>query len=237
MNNNTVFLLITVYNSESYIADTIKSIIEQTYKNWELVIIDDGSTDKSLEISQYYEYCDSRITVITQNNTGQTQALYNGMQLNNHPYFGWVDSDDILHPLCLQNTVRMLDADVSTGMVYTEHTLIDNTGTHMNISRGDYIPYSPERLLEDFMTFHFRLIRTSVFENIGGICLDENINIVQDYNISLKISEVTKILYCSQILYYYRIHASNITRTKPDKILENVENCKRNALVRRGITK
>lgn len=233
---NKIFLVITVYNSEKYIGETIQSIIDQVYKNWKLVIIDDGSTDNSLDIANNCSINDDRITVIHQENQGQTKALYDAMELNDCPYFGWVDADDILAPFCLSDTVKILDNDVTIGMVYTNHILIDQNGTHMGIGNRCNIPYSSERLLIDFMTHHFRLIRSDVFNSIGGICLDDDIQMVQDYDISLKISEVSKIYHHPKSLYYYRIHGNNITITKPKKIIEKVNIAINNAKVRRGLT-
>jgi cellulose synthase/poly-beta-1,6-N-acetylglucosamine synthase-like glycosyltransferase len=77
---------------------------------------------------------------------------------------GWVDSDDVLAPTALRETVAVFQAQPAVGLVYTNYQVIDEQGHIKYNGRACQIPYSPDRLLLDFMTFHFRLIRRSVFE-------------------------------------------------------------------------
>ena len=108
-------ICIPVYNAERYIVDCIKSVICQTYKNWELVIIDDGSTDKSLSLCSEFEREDSRITVFSQENIGQIRTRLRALTKISGDYTIFLDSDDMLYKDALQilfNIIVDKDSDV-----------------------------------------------------------------------------------------------------------------------------
>jgi hypothetical protein len=149
-------------------------------------------------------------------------------------YFAWVDSDDLLAPETLAITVGILDRSPQVGMVYTDHSLIDDFGSDLGLGARCHIPYSKERLLIDFMTFHFRLIRWEIYERVGGI--DASVPYVQDYDLCLKISEVTEIYHHPQPLYYYRVHPTMISQTQKTDVTVCAAKAVRNALVRRGLS-
>ena len=229
-----VSLVMTVYNREDYLSLALDSILLQTYPHWQLTIWDDGSTDSSPDIAQHYALFDPRISAVKAKHAGQTHGLHAAMIYSVHPYFGWVDSDDLLAPDALAVTVGILDTQPQVGMVYTDHRLIDENGRNLGLGARCQIPYSPERLLIDFMTFHFRLIRREIYNKIGGI--DIEIPHVQDYDICLKISEVAEIYHHPQPLYDYRIHSTMISQTQRAEVTVGAATAVRNALVRRGLS-
>ena len=104
-NDNNVFIsiIIPVFNNESLIGKCIQSIINQTYKNWELIIVDDGSTDNSLYECKKYEDKDSRIKVIHQENQGVSRARYNGFKCAKGKWITFVDSDDTIPEAALES--------------------------------------------------------------------------------------------------------------------------------------
>jgi glycosyltransferase involved in cell wall biosynthesis len=224
----------TVYNRENYLAQALDSILYQTYPHWHLTLWDDGSIDSSPEIAEHYAQLDPRINFIKANHAGQTHSLHAAMMDTEHKYFGWVDSDDLLAPDALAVTVAILDHSSHIGMVYTNHRLIDQSGRDLGLGSRCQIPYSRERLLIDFMTFHFRLIRREIYNQIGGIDID--IPHVQDYDICLKISEIANIYHCPQPLYHYRVHPTMISQTQRAAVTICAAKAVRNALMRRGLS-
>ena len=92
-----ISIIIPVYNVEKYLENCIQSILNQTFKNFELILVDDGSTDKSGEICDKYEKIDSRIKVIHKNNGGLSSARNAGLDIASGKYIGFVDSDDSIH--------------------------------------------------------------------------------------------------------------------------------------------
>src|SRR6516162_2388311 len=90
-----VSVVMPVYNTEAYLADAIGSILAQTFTDWELICVDDGSSDCSLDVLRRYERADSRIRVISRSNTGVARARNEGMALARGRYIAAMDSDDV----------------------------------------------------------------------------------------------------------------------------------------------
>jgi glycosyltransferase involved in cell wall biosynthesis len=231
-----VFLVMTVYNRQTYLPLALDSILGQTYPHWLLTIWDDGSTDSSPEIARRYAQLDHRIQFIAAPHTGRQYALKDAISSNaqNYDYLAWVDSDDLLAPEALAATVAILNHHPTIGMVYTNHWIIDEQGKILGLGARCQIPYSKDRLLIDFMTFHFRLLRREIYHLVGGI--DLTFPQAQDYDICLKISEVTEIYHLQQSLYCYRTHPDNISQTQKEKQVERAGTAVKNALVRRGLS-
>jgi glycosyltransferase involved in cell wall biosynthesis len=229
-----VFLVMTVYNRQNYLPQALDSILGQTYPYWQLTIWDDGSTDSSIEIARKYAEQDPRIQFIEAPHTGRQHALRSAIASHpNYDYLAWIDSDDYVAPETLAKTVAVLDQHSQAGMVYTNHWIVDEQGKVLGLGARCQIPYSPNRLLIDFMTFHFRLIRREIYDLVGGIDLE--FPQAQDYDICLKISEVTTIAHLRQPLYYYRSHPDTISQVQRSKQIERSGTAIRNALVRRGL--
>lgn len=111
-----ISIIVPVYNSEKFLEKCINSIINQTLKDIEIIFINDGSTDKSLDILKSYELKDSRIKVLSQNNTGPSCARNNGLKIAKGEYVGFVDSDDWIDLDFYEKlyiTAKKYDADIS----------------------------------------------------------------------------------------------------------------------------
>ncbi len=229
-----VSLVITVYNREQYLGAAIESVLAQTYSDFELIVWDDGSTDRSLEIAQEYACRDRRVRVVAAPHAGRVPALQAAIAKTTGIYLGWVDSDDLLDPKALEETVAILNAHQSVGMVYTDYLDMDESGQMLGYGYRCQIPYSRERLLLDFMTFHFRLIRRSVFDRVGGI--DDSLDYVEDYDLCLRLSEVTEVRHIRKPLYYYRHHEGSASQQwRIEQVLRS-RAIIRKALKRRGLS-
>lgn len=231
--NHTISLISTVYNRAPFLGHAIDSVLAQTYGNFELLIWDDGSTDGSLEIAQAYAQQDERIRVFAAPHQGRSAALQAVHAEATGDYLGWIDSDDALSPTALEETVTVLKAKPQVGMVYTDYHVMDAQGHLKQKGVRCQIPYSPERLLQDFMTFHFRLIRRTAFEAVGGI--DVSIPVAVDYDLCLRLSEVTKIEHLQRSLYQYRVHAHSISQAEQLRQISWSKESISRALSRRGL--
>jgi len=232
-------LIITVYNRERYLAQAIDSVIAQTYPFWQLTIWDDGSTDDSIYIAKKYARLDSRITVIASEHQGRVKSMQDAVATTSGEYLGFLDSDDYLAPDALRSCVDIVEACASIfddrhldyGMVYSDHYRIDESGRMLSYGTKHFVPYSKERLLDDFMTFHFRLIRRSIYNLVGGV--DLNFPQAQDYDLCLKISEVSEIYHLDKFLYYYRVHPNSISGQQKQQQAERTIAASNNAKNRR----
>ena len=122
-----ISIIVPVYNAELFLANTLESILNQTFKNFELILINDGSTDNSLDICRKYESFDKRIIVIDQQNKGVCVARNSGLDIAKGEYISFADNDDILHPQMLEilySNIRNDDYDIS--MCFTETPSFEN---------------------------------------------------------------------------------------------------------------
>ncbi|MEL7352810.1 MAG: glycosyltransferase [Cyanobacteria bacterium P01_A01_bin.116] len=230
-----VTIVLTVYNREQYLPAAIESFLTQTYTQTELLIWDDGSTDKSLTIAQNYASQNPHIQVIPAVHRGRITALYDAMEMANGTYIGWLDSDDLLRPTAIEETVAILDKHPSIGMVYTDYWVINEQGTIQGLGNRCLIPYSQKRLLVDFMTFHFRLFRQAVYVAAGK--LDQSMTYAQDYDLCLKLSEITEIYHLKSALYLYRNHNNSISNQQKPAQIRCSYRAISNALARRKMNK
>ena len=231
-----VSLIMTIYNRANYLKEALNSIIAQTYPHFELICLDDGSTDSSLSIAQNYaQNLGSRFRVISSTHQGRVKALIQAHQNAKGEYLGWIDSDDILAPTALQETVDILERFPNIGLVYTNYFIIDAASRLLDIGSRCKIPYSKQQLLVDFMLFHFRLIRRSSFEQAGGI--DPFFEAAIDYDLCLRLSEVTEVYHLPRSLYYYRVHADSISQGQKQKQIHFAHIAVQRALIRQGLDK
>lgn len=230
----TISIVIPVYNRERYLGAAIESVLNQTRRDFELLVWDDGSTDSSVDIARHYAQLDRRVRVIAAEHQGFVPTLKAAFAATTGTYIGSVDSDDLLAPTALEETAAILDANLEVGMVYTDHQVIDENGQDRGLGVRCHIPYSRDRMLVDFMTFHFRLLRRCVYDQVGGI--DESFEQSEDYDLCLRLSEVTAIHHVQKPLYYYRRHAGNMSNQRQESLQWGYR-ASLKALKRRGLDK
>lgn len=137
-----ISIVIPVYNREDYLKIAVESVLRQTLNQFELIIWDDGSTDKFVEIASQYAKQDKRIKVIAARHQGQTLALKGAFSMCRGKYVGWIDSDDFLAPTALTETAKILEKDSTIGLVYTDYLLIDRENKVLGKGTRCQIPYS-----------------------------------------------------------------------------------------------
>ncbi|WP_026101095.1 glycosyltransferase [Synechococcus sp. PCC 7336] len=228
-----ISVVMTVYNRECYLAQAIESVLNQSWPDFELILWDDGSSDRSVEIARTYAERDRRIRFVAAEHRGRGSALDAATQLVRGEFLGFVDSDDLLCPTSLAQTAVMLENFPEVGMVYTNHNVMDAEGRDLGLGKRCEMPYSKEKLLLDFMTFHFRLMRTSVFRQVGGI--NPKFNAAQDYDLCLRLSEVTEIRHVPKSLYRYRVHRHSISQARQLEQIRCSYEAILQALKRRGL--
>jgi glycosyltransferase involved in cell wall biosynthesis len=233
VSNPKVSLITTIYNRENYLPQSIESILTQTHENLELILWDDGSTDDSLEICHHYAQQDPRIRVIPSPHQGRGPSVAQASALATGKYIGIVDSDDLLAQDALTETVRYLEDHPSIGMVYTDYIIIAEDDSIKGYGQHCQIPYDKDRLLTEFIIFHFRLMHTHIYQQIGGF--DPEFMYCQDYDLCLRLSEVTNIAQLKKPLYQYRHHTQSISCEKRIDQIFYGKKAIENAIVRRGM--
>ena len=166
----TVSVLITAYNGEEYIGDAIESILGQTFADFELIIVDDDSKDRTVEIANSYAQKDSRLKVIiNKKNIGFTQSLNKGIEQSRGEYIARIDADDIAHPERLARQVEFMEQNESVSVVGTYCHWID----HDKKVIGELIPLMNEKdmrkkILGKCVAVHSSImVRQALFDKIG----------------------------------------------------------------------
>lgn len=117
-----VSIIMPVYNAEKYVSEAIESVRNQSYENWELIIVDDGSTDRSPEIIDAYSRKDPRIKSFHQKNQGVSMARNFALCQTHGEYVTFIDSDDVYHPDRLQRMVSVFENHPACDIVFSRHT-------------------------------------------------------------------------------------------------------------------
>lgn len=151
MPNKVVSIIIPVFNAETSLANCIGSILNQTYKQLEIIMVNDGSTDKSGEICEHYAISDQRIKVVHQENCGPSSARNTGIEKATGDYIQFVDADDYMKPKMTETLLQAMTNQV--GLVICGYEAIY---THTNITRRrDYIPSISGFYMHDDFIKHF----------------------------------------------------------------------------------
>lgn len=161
--------MIPVYNSEKYIAKCLESILNQTYENLEIILVNDGSTDGSLTICKMYAKKDKRIILINKTNEGAAQARNTALEVATGDYYGFVDSDDWISPnyfeVLLVN-IRKYNADISRCINFVgDHTEnLKHKDEVCVLNKEEFMPL----ILNDIITSHLWkcLFKKKLFDNI-----------------------------------------------------------------------
>ena len=222
MNPTKVSVIIPVYNTEEYIGETLNSIINQTLRDIEIIVINDGSTDNSLQIINEYAQRDSRIIVFTQANQGQSIARNKGFDYASGIYIYFMDSDDILELNALELCYLRCENKNVDFIFFNANTIYESTQSdfqmnyhHFNLCDKIYNGITLLNYLLDtnqfFVPPYLNFIRKSYIENLNLRFYPHIIHEDQLYTTLLYIN-AKRILYINECLLNRRIrNASTMT--------------------------
>lgn len=232
-----VSVLIPAYNHENYIQETIESIINQTYPNIELIILDDGSKDKTWEkITELKPKCEKRFVKIhfeTKQNEGTCITLNKLLKLSSGEFVYIIASDDLAKPQAIEKEVKFLQDNPDYALAVGDNEYVDSIGKQIfrtqkaftsNIKNAKYKTvkeFLSSKLKIDFLSDDFGSYKTLYKENYipNGYLIRKNIfetigNFtknapLEDFWLMLQISKYKKMKYIDEILFSYRIHDTN----------------------------
>ena len=211
-----VSIVMAVYNTEKYLKEAIDSMLNQTYTNFEFIIINDGSTDSSLEIIESYK--DNRILLMNQTNSGLSTALNNGIKSARGKYIARMDADDISLSYRLEKQTNFLDNNPNIIAVGSSADILDEKGTYLYTRMMETDSQKIKKnILNGMFTFHSSsMFRKDIFEKIGGY--DETIkNQFEDKILWYKLAQCGDLTNITEPLIKYRLVPSSISnKTKKD---------------------
>ncbi len=201
---STLFsVLIANYNNGIYLEDAISSVYKQTYKNWEIIIVDDKSTDNSTDIYKKYN-SDSRIHVFYNDiNHGCGYTKRRCAELAHGEICGFLDPDDTLETEALETMVKVHEADESLSMVYSRYNEVDEKLQFIRISKQQSaIPDGSSFLEGGGCISHFVTFKTAAYKRTAGI--DVSFQRAIDHYLYFILEEVGKAKFVDRVLYNYR---------------------------------
>ncbi len=216
-----VTVITPAYNAEKYLRQTIESVLAQTFQDFEMLIIDDGSVDSTRLISESYS---DKVTCIKKENGGVSSARNLGMSKANGDYIAFLDADDIWHPSKLEKQVNFLESNLDIGICYVGVECVDeNLRTLSYIEANSYSDYCEALLLYSCVvsgSCSSVMIRRSFVEQIGGF--DTNFTNYEDWEYWLRLSLETKFAPISEYLLKYRIKLGSASFNNTKTIEKNV---------------
>jgi len=234
-----VAIIMTLFNREKFVEAALRSLLTQSFRDLEIIVVDDASTDASASIVERIAATDPRIRLFREPKRGVVGTLRRGHEivLRESPtpprFIGWLDSDDLLVQTAIEDTRAALLAHPDAGLVYTDHIAINDKSETIALGESSKCPFSPDALLTSLISFQFRLFRSEIYDQGGGI--NPDLTASPDYDFCLRASEVAPFIYLPKPLYCYRIHDHSISTSRRLEQIENSARAVRDALHRRGL--
>ena len=225
--NHFISVIIPNYNYAHYVGDAIDSVMAQTYKKFELIVIDNGSTDNSREtLEEYKKKYSPQIRVIFQENKGQAGARNRGIKESNGDLIALLDADDVWCPNKLQEQIRLFNKN-EVGLVYSNYYIVDKK---LNIIKEKKMKYRGKTL------HHFAIsgaltvvdggesnaiIRKECFARVGYF--DSDLEESTGWDMYRRVASLYEIDYVNKPLMLYRVHGENLHQTNRKLLYKQLE--------------
>lgn len=211
-----ISIIIPVYNSEQWLSRCIESVINQTYKNLEIILVNDGSSDKSIDICKHYENIDDRIVFINKENGGTSTARNRGISISTGEYIQFVDSDDTLKTNACEKLIEYI-SKAETDLVICGLNIYQNG----NLLRTPHLKYKKINIKQDFNNFKYiypifaspcnKLYKRNLIYNY----FDESLSAGEDMKFNLNyIKNTKKIVTIEDCLYNVNLDNQNSLNRK-----------------------
>jgi glycosyltransferase involved in cell wall biosynthesis len=205
-----VSVVMPTLNSARYVEESLRSVLEQDYREIECLVIDGGSTDGTVDILRAHE---SHIHWISEPDGGQAQALNKGFGLASGEIFAWLNGDDRYLPGSVSTAVRHMDQHPGAAAVYGDVTWIDGDGRILQHRRS--LPFDLKRLLNyyNYIPQMSTFFRRWAWEQSGG--LDETLSFAMDYDLWIRMGRAHPMHYLPHTLAQWRVHGNSKTSSSP----------------------
>ncbi|AFY47772.1 glycosyl transferase [Nostoc sp. PCC 7524] len=210
-----ISVILPFYNTEQYLETAIQSILNQTYKNFELLLLDDGSSDQSLAIAQKYAQIDPRVKVHHHPNMGLCRTLQKGVSLASGKYIARMDGDDIADSQRFELQVNYLEQNPDCVALGTALTVIDPDG---DVIYQPEITQEHEQLVKELLQWQGSrichptvMMRTELVRLVGGYTQEYHF---EDVDLFLKLAKHGKLANLPERMLWYRWHIGSISHTR-----------------------
>jgi len=214
--NPLVSIIIPNYNHARYLGDAIRSVLNQDYSNFEIIVVDDGSTDNSREVAEQFG---DKIHYIYQENAGLSAARNTGVRTSTGSLIGVLDADDMYEPKFLDTLVGALTSDSEVDGVYCGYQFVDENNKLLPQIENRTAPSGElyDALLDgNFFVPESIFLRRYVYDNVG--LFDESLRACEDWDVWLRVTKKYRIIHSPQILTRHRVLAGSMS-TDPLRML------------------
>lgn len=219
--NVLVSVVIPVFNGSNYLREAIESVFSQTYKNIELIVVNDGSQDNQ-ETENIAKSYGNRIKYLYQENSGVSVALNNGIKNSKGEWIAWLSHDDCFLPNKIEAQLNKLYENPGYSVCYSDYYVIDKDGKcqgQIDLPFYDSKIFTNHLLQAMFVCGSTVLIRKNCFDTIGFF--DQSLKFAQDADFWIRVSMKFKFIHCSEKLINWRYHSTqgsrNFNLMKKDK--------------------
>lgn len=219
-----VSVIIPTYNASLFIAETISSILSQSMPEFEIIIVDDGSTDNTLKIVQDLARIDKRIRYFIQERSGVSVARNRGIKESVGRYIAFIDHDDLWMPQKLEKQLAIFNKDSQLGLIFSRASIMmangESTGLVGGIARFHRGYIFRELFSEHFVPISTVLIRRDVFDGLDE-WFDKTMEMAEEVDLFLRIAYNWKIDYSGEILAKWRMHPNNDSRLRRSLLIKD----------------
>ncbi|MBN2183275.1 MAG: glycosyltransferase [Sedimentisphaerales bacterium] len=215
-------VMVPTCNQAEFLPDALDSLINQTYDNWEAVVVNDGSTDETTEVLNRYAEKDPRIRIFHKDNGGVASALNEGLRHARGQWICWLSSDDLFEPDKLQIHLKAIRENPDTYFFHTDYYIMDSRSNCRMPAKSDmdtFIPLLELQVLKFFEINYFNgisvAVHRNVFETVG--CFNEKYRNGQDFDMWLRISALYPSFFIDKRTCITRIHPAQGTNISIDK--------------------
>ena len=204
-----VSILISVFNCEEYILDTLQSISNQTFKNWELIIVNDNSKDQTLDkiVNFKKKFKKKKKKLINlKKNLGAYKATNIGLKFCSGKYISFIDADDLMHKNKIKDQIKILDQNLEVGLVHNWYIEIDEKNNELTKKKNFFNQYEFNNIfpIENIICNSSTMFRKKILDEIKFY--NKNIIYAYDYNFFLQIFKKYRIFGIKKFYTKYRIH-------------------------------
>jgi len=232
MAESLVSVLISVYNAGEFLRPSVESILSQTYKNLEIIIIDDGSTDGCMDT--IFDIKDERIKILRQENKGKSAALNRALEIMSGEFYAIQDADDMSYPTRIEKQVKAMQKDRELAAAFTGYNLIINGKKLAPRLRSK----DKEECCKDIEEMRMPSQDPTVMfkcSSVKGLRYEENLQIGQGWDYVLRVGELYPMEVLGECLYSYRINITSNTRMNSFRRSNMVQKVLERACHRRGL--
>jgi glycosyltransferase involved in cell wall biosynthesis len=220
-----VSVVIATYNRASFLAETIDSMLQQRFPDYELIVVDDGSTDHTQALVESYG---SRIRYLYHENRGPSAARNFGVRHALAPWISFQDSDDLTEPNHLETLYAYAKEHPRCGMVFANGAYLSGAqskrGTIIPVAKSRRLASNGIRLVDLFeksiVRLQAALISREAYDTVGGH--DESLRICMDLDLSFRLLMNYPVAYLDRVVFWYRFHEGNIGKNEELRLTENI---------------